>query len=586
MVDGKHALVVVACVAGFGAWGVAFHQDVENSVTYASELFGATSDSRIIQYPHTEADDDGDARQHPMVILTAKAPNTDGDGGVVANTLGAGEVGEVMFSLNNGAQFGETVGSDALIFQTNAGADAGTVTIVDGGAKGDSSVTFGVTVGETALGTGATLTFKVPRLQNLSALGAGHIPAIGVSVSTRRTGGPGRLGGANVHPFPTGSVETFNGTDVDFNGVVDEADDNEETPPPVGNTCPKTMPGECKNIVSDANAVTLDFNGGKAAIRTGDESTRIQIDGRSMLVANSWGDVLRGDEGAYDSNSVVVEDMVAAPLGDLVLTISKAAADGSDILQWDGTVVDNDVAGVLNVNVSGDFNEGDAAFVNFNERSDFRWDGYGERAIDDGEALTLNAAMTSFSFTTGGLSIDPDDVEDGSNATRHLAVYYIPAGKVELAHGSIISMSAMINYTPSTAMDEEAKSSKTELRYHGVAGAIQAYAIPFEGNGKGDTGNVRIRCEAGDAFSKGMECRAFLECWDDMGMRSFGEIDPRIAAKGLETIRTGAIEMVVGVEDPSSRHSCRVLATGRASVQVLVRDGTSGTLVNNTHVNN
>ena len=581
---------MVAClVAGMGAWAVKFEQDVANQVTYATELFGATSDARAIQYPVTS--DTDDTRLHPMVTLTAKAAAVEG----TAQQLGAGESGEITFSLSSGAQFATTVGSDALTFLTAADASAGTVSIVSGGAKGDSSVTFGVMVGETAaLDVGATLKFTVPRIQNLSALGSPFTNSVSISATARRTGGPGTLAD-NAHPFPTGEVLGFNGTDDNHDGMVNDDDDDPATMD-TPNTCGRANSyGPCRVIISDANAVTLSLNdtdgdtpGVQPAMRTGDGSSRIAIDGRTMLVANSWGDVLRGDEGPYDSNTrAVVGQPFAAPIGDLVLTVNTASAAGT-IYQWDGMPVDNDIAGVLNVMVTGYFSEGDMAFVNFNETADFRWDGYGRRMIDSGEALTLDADMMEFSFTTGGLSIDPDDVitKGSTSATRHLAVYYIPAGKEELSHGSTVGLSAMINYTPPTAQDESAVRSRTELRYHGVAGEIQAYAIPFEGNGKGDTGNVRIRCESGDAFSDGAECRAFLECWDDMGMRAFGEVKPAIPARGLKTVQTGDIEMIVGATDPTSRHSCRVLATGDASVQVLVRDGSSGTLVNNTTVNN
>ena len=580
--------VVVACVAGFGAWAVKFEQNVANTVTYATELFGATSDARAIQYPVTS--DTDDTRLHPMVTLTAKAAPVEG----TAQQLGAEESGEITFSLSGGAQFGETVGSNALVFLAADGTTSGgTVSIGGGGSKGDSSVTFVVTVGETALAPGATLAFKVPRLQNLSGLGSPVSNQIGVSAATRRTGGPGSLA-ANTHPFPTGTVLGSNGTDRNFDGMDDGDDNNEETVE-VANGCTRANAwAPCRNIVFDADAVTLNFrdtdpdmNGVQPMMRTGDGSSRIAIEGRTQLVGNSWADVLAGNEGPYDANTrAVVGEAPAAPLGDLILTVSKATGTGDPIHQWDGTLVDNDIAGVLNVMVSGYFNEGDKAFVNFNEPGDFRWDGYGRRMIDSGEALTMNSSMMEFSFTTGGLSIDPDDVEDGNSATRHLAVYYIPSAKTELSHGSVVRLSAMVNYTPSTARDETAKTATTELRYHGVAGAIQAYAIPHMGNGKGDTGNVRIRCEGGDRFSEGAECRVFLECWDDMGMRSFGEVEPAVAAQGVDTISTGELEDVVGAMDPMSRHSCRVLATGDASVQVLVRDGSSGTLVNNTTVNN
>ena len=77
------------------------------------------------------------------------------------------------------------------------------------------------------------------------------------------------------------------------------------------------------------------------------------------------------------------------------------------------------------------------------------------------------------------------------------------------------------------------------------------------------------------------QCRVFLECWDDMGMRSFGESDP-IAEGAIDVLDSMGIEAAAMISDASTRHSCRVLATGAPSVQTLVRS--DGTLVNNSYV--
>ena len=565
---------------------------VSDAPTYASELFGATSDSRAVAYPSETVSN----------VTTLKPPTV-----VVRGVVASGnEEGEITFTFKNlisvlggevdGAQFSETIGADALSIRatrplnsiTNALGNAKAevnVSVISGGGEGDSSVTFSVaTTNSGSIAATDELRLTVPAFENLSGLGSPLVNNVVVSASTRRA--TGRSDATNK--FPTGDVTMFEkwtgAVDGNEDGNLDDLTGDDATDS-LG-AYSECDGDPCRVVVRDANAVTLAFNdadadkaGIQAATRTGDGSTRIQIDSRKMLVPNSWGDYFRGNEGPYDSNTRAVKGQgFAAPLGDLTLTVTNKAG-GADILQWDGKPVDNDLAGVLDVTVTGEFNEGDMAFVNFNEPADYRWDGHDKRMIDGGEALTLNADMTSFSFSGGGLSIDPDDA-----SLRHIAVYYIPAGKEELAHGSKIKMAAMVNYTPSTAADEGVKKSTTELRYHGVAGAIQAYAIPFEGNGRGDKANVRIRCESGDAFSDGKECRAFLECWDDMGMRNLGEVTPAIAAKSTDVVQTGEIETVIGVADPATRYSCRVLATGDASVQVLVNSG--GTLVNNTAVNN
>ena len=148
---------------------------------------------------------------------------------------------------------------------------------------------------------------------------------------------------------------------------------------------------------------------------------------------------------------------------------------------------------------------------------------------------------------------------------------------MSINHGAKINLTAMVDYSDPSAIDEAPKSTSTEFKFEGVASEVRAYAIPFDGNGKGDMANVRVRCEV----SAG--CRVFLECWDDMGMRSFGEAG-MIAGGALARWDSAAIEGVLGIDEATSRHSCRILSAGMVRVQQLTRDGTSGTLVNNTYI--
>ena len=115
-----------------------------------------------------------------------------------------------------------------------------------------------------------------------------------------------------------------------------------------------------------------------------------------------------------------------------------------------------------------------------------------------------------------------------------------------------------------------AKATATDdFALKGVRGELKAYAIPFDGNGKGDMANVRVRCEDGVMNKDGDSmCRVFLECWDDMGMRSFGESD-MVYEGAVDVLNAAEIEAAVGIEAgmATSRHSCRVLATGMPSVQ-------------------
>ena len=550
MVDGKHALVVVACVAGFGAAGGVFVQEAGDAPTYASELFGTGSDALVVQYPtckdaatgtgspRATCDTDGTpgvdltegasevVLSKPWVKLHFSNDNTigevkfAGDDAVNDTALGAdGTTGEVTFALTNAA-FGETVASDNLT-------GFGTISVVNGGNKGDTEVTFGVAfTGEAT--DDAALTFVLPRLTALSKLGSDKVNAVHVSVTTRGVGGAGfPTGGVGFHYCPVTSGPEGSQTTAD---VCDEEN-------------PMTL-GRAVTVAKDAPAVTFSS--------TAHPTANIDIDNRSMLA----------------------DKATQAAVATLSLTVTQAVNATTPILQADGSIVDNDVRGVLDVDASGTmqlFGGDDGLYVDYN----------GNKKQDLGEALTVEGDAAS--FNGGGLSIDPDDK---GNAARDMIVYYVPGGKDDLAHGSMIHVMAAVNFTPATAADKMAKTTATELRFKGVRGELKAYAIPFDGNGKGDMANVRVRCEDGVMNKDGDSmCRVFLECWSDMGMRSFGESD-MVYEGAVDVLNAAEIEAAVGIEEgmATSRHSCRVLATGMPSVQTLVRDGSSGTLVNNTYV--
>lgn len=571
-------VVVVACLAGAGAWAGVFVQQAGDGPTYAAELFGAGSDKVKFGYPtcevspggancmiDTSTDDAGvfnspNETNAPWVKLTyveSDGFNHDGDDGTTPMEMFAdgrtvdttattsSTKGTVTFTLTEGATFADAVASDDLV-ATSAGT-ALVPSVASGGGVGDDSVTFALDGRMTA---GDAFTFILPRLMDLSAL-ADPRKTVKVSTVGRATAGVG---------FPHGGS---------FHHCVTAPDDAKDR-------CNDATGADVKyaqNVAMSADAVMLS----KPTSQTGDMSVRIDIEGRMALVAQTGPlSGLAGPLAPYNPRTFYVGAEAAAQLASMTLTVMDTV-DGKPILQADGGKIDYALAGVLNVSVTSSamFSEGDRVFVNWNDKAGW-WEG---RSIDDDEALNVEAGSSMASNT--GLSIDPDD-----RATRLIGIYYIPGGKMEIAHGTKLTVSASINYTPNTAKDEDARSATTELRFQGVAGALQAYAIPFEGNGKGDKANVRIRCEDGDLFSQGAHCRVFLECWDDMGMRSFGELASPVMESSVMTLNAMMIEDTIGAAEPGSRHSCDVLATGSPSVQTLVRDGSSGTLVNNSFVTN
>ena len=564
MENEKHAVVVVACVAGFGAWGASgINVGVANDATYAAELFGTGADKLSIAYP-------GGASPEVSVTWDQAFPyDSDNDGDIDGDdtpenrnpNLVANSTVEIRWELSN-ATFATTVQASDFTKSTAFGP----VSIADGGKDGDSFVAITMNNAQDAAANAAfparvvdndgnittqNVSFSVPRLTGISAL-ADPTKKVAVTVRLRiTTGSQTPVASTNTKPaslpFPTGKL------------------------------------GKA-NVVHSANAVTLAEAG---TGRKGEMSTRIDIDERMMLRANAFSGLFTDGAAvqAYRPRTFLVggDGGFAAQLAYLTLTV-RSEVDGTVIHQWDGTRVDSDVAGVLDIDVSGAIREGDMVFANRDDDANWYSPYVGStdnRTIDSGEALTVTEGMAE--FTTGGFSIDPGQTdEDDPEDMSMIGVYYVPNGKDEVAHGAMIHLSAIVNYTRATTLDERAKTTTTELRFHGVDDEVKAYAIPFDGNGKGDMANVRIRCEAGDWFTGA--CRPFLECWDDMGMRMFGE-SASIAKNALDVLSSMEVEEVIGATDPATRHSCRVLSTGTTSVQTLVRDGTSGTLVNNSQVN-
>ena len=594
MLDGKHALVVVACLfAGVGA-SAAFKLEVGKPVaesgdiamhkrgeapTYAAELFGTGSNALPVTYPTYDAPTGGTpvVRMHFMHTTDEEAILTNGSI-------------EVTFTFTEGALIHGTVQASDF---TAWGEEQ--PTIIAGGTDGDNYVTVGYgdgsgnlsTASVRATDTGGGIEFTIPRLKNLGAL-ADDSKDVKVWASVKVV--TGTRDASAAADFPTGPQ-------------------------------PMAAKPDTPAVIHSAQAV--DLKAADSMANVGDSAARIDIDDRAMLRANAWSGAF-GYSAAdpYNPNTFSVDGkMPAARLLDLMLTVRSrvpASADcaqtktvikgdtidgatiteevdtagcapGATILQWDGTKVDSDVAGVLDVDVTsnrGLFRDGDQLFANMDDTGS--WASYpgGVRKIDSGEMLTIDPnANNMASFTGGGFSIDPGDVDENRDGrTRRISVFYIPAGKEDLEHGTMLHASATVNYTRPTTADERAVRRMTELRIHGVDHELKAYAIPFVGNGKGDSGNVRIRCESGDAFSGGKECRAFLECWNDVGERDFGEVTPAIGANALTVLNSDDVGMIAGMMTDMTRYSCRVLATGQPSVQQLTRDGSSGTLVNNTYV--
>ena len=435
---------------------------------------------------------------------------------------------------------------------------AGTVaSIVSGGRKGDASITIEVaaaTVQTDDAGTGAavvqqrdmgfdtegrdqTISFAIPRLAKLALAGANITDAndkndvmhVRLHAESRIVSGAftdGRLTGIATYPFA--------------------------------------------HVVSARDSVTVSMTDGtpKAIAIDGDDAFK------SVKGANDDGYVKLGTVTIMTKQVAMaamtkVDPAPAFTSGTTtIMTIGRKASPTTfhELFDLDGEPIDEGLRGAFSVSAMGTrdlFNDGDMLFVDY--------DGNGKKG--PGEEIAIDGDMGM----GDALSIDPDQSESFNEAgTGTFNVFYMAGGKDPINHGSAIKLTAMVDYSDPSAIDETPAGNSTTLNFDGVGSPVRAYAIPHSTNGTGDKGNVRVRCEA----SAG--CRVFLECWDDMGMRGFGEA-PMIAGNSVMVWNGEAIEGVTGME-PTSRHSCRVLSKGMVTVQQLTRDGNSGTLVNNTYI--
>ena len=589
---------MVACLfAGVGAWGAKV--EVTNTQTYASELFGAGH--AAIKYP-VEGTPKVTLTIPPNVGIVQESSTGAGDGAPAMTHNGSAEI---TFTLSAGTFAANVTGlmwNTGATDATDAPAPGGVASIVDGGRTGDKHITIKVEEASSAgtipddkrdgtipspvtatanadpPTTGAkhtvtqSISFDMPRLQGLESLAGANaktpVKSIKLHIVSRVVSGQftdGKLSSKGPNPKAPGEVVVSSRDSL----TLSITDANEKTialknDAAKGLTAFKSVKEKNKDGYVELATVTISTQQVRLEKKdaTGEEVMYfIDTDGaKHEVTGEADGDCVDAKDGdvvgCYNRNDVIFSGATAGN-----------DTKHHELLDLDGKEIDEGLRGNLMVNAMGTrdlFNEDDMLFVDY--------DGNGK--MGGSEGIEIDGDMA----TGSALSIDSDISEsfpDGITGT--FKVYYMPGGKGDLNHGAMIKLTAMVDYSDPTAIDEADAKTSTTLKFDGVTSDVDAYAIPFDGNGKGDKANVRVRCVA----SAG--CRVFLECWDDMGMRSFGEAG-MIAGNALARWDSAAIEEVLDIDEATSRHSCRILSAGMVKVQQLTRDGSSGTLVNNTYI--
>ena len=545
-------LAVVASLFATGALAQGFMQDSETA-TVASELFG--SGSVKLEFGATG--------------FEPKAKLIFGGATAAATAIAASTEFKVTLTLSN-ATFAEPVSNADFMWgtwgpatgtrietatpactvegtarATDAQAEdltrrsfcpaASEVTIErDGGGKNTNSVSFKVTVGDTALADNV-----IPALTDADGDTATPDVYAGVTrkivfampdlnASGLRAEGENSAADKGVQVKATWTVEQTKSGGT----VITEAVTN---PNACGGAEAGKTPVSC--VIVDAVQVVESV--------AADVST---AGGSISLVATDERSVLVGGNGKASD-----------PQRALLAKVSVEVADQfGGARDQDGDLIDGftgDLSGSLAIRVSSDsFNDGDVVYIDSN----------GNKKVDGREAFDMDEGVASDTVPLGTTSMD---------------VWYVPSGDEPLKHRTAFTTNANTEFADTDARQRSAKAGTAMLKLFGIQdGVAKAYAIAPSTHM--DQSNIRVTCET----SAKAGCNVFLDCHDTAGMNTFGEAGMMVGPNATEHLTQMDIQEALGMDEAwSGRLSCDVLSSAPISVQVLTRSG--DVLVNNTSVN-
>lgn len=510
------ALVAAGLALAGGAWGQVLRQSTSAAPMVALEYFGASA-GREIQSAGFDVDDNPADRTAAVRPYVALQTDTGAD-------ISQGNVAEITYTLT-GATFSQSVSPanlDKRTACTAAVAEGGlSVSVVRGGARDDSSVTFRVEA-TGALTSASQICFWVPNVQatlaNLSPPGTpAAMRVMGVAVTATI-----KQGVTNASPFPA-RISGPLANDVDANDDGDATDGAE-----VGSS-----PNSARTVFTAARALVTGLGeGGKAMVALSDR-TKIASGGMP-------------DPSASDPN------MAASGL--LVGTLSVAAAtNASAIWQLSGAAAVVNAQGALHASLGGQ--------VMVSVGGPFQ---AGDKVVFDLPGPTSRSVTPSGGMATTSLEL----------AVGSTPIVYVPGGTGILKPSKFAGMAkyAFNNLDNNSALPIMA--SMGEITYQGIT--IQGYAYGVVRNGGTDSSYVRATCEASSSA-----CQVFLDCTDQDGMNHFG--GPASVDAGSTAVwGSDAIASVIGGGWDKGRGRCDLWSTSDLAVQHMVRSG--HTLINNSTV--
>ena len=540
-------LFLAGSLLAAGAWGqtVTFKQGSQDKANVALEYFGAAA---------REVTFDGD-KQPKITLLIADDPNRTGDG-----TLDEDEKGQVTFVLN-GASFASSVSASDLKFYDlgtgeNIGAEEDTdetsairKRIVSGGQRGDSSVTFEMTVSSVIDPTDDTgdefLSFYMPDLDVTPTLLNVENPGLGNGVTVVATNLRSVDSGSN--PFPGRVLGT---------GAVVTAADATATPPVVEQKGVDVVKDGTVLLIND-RALTVGLGtGGAANVALADRKSITRTSGVEVTRAN--GDKVRG-----------------LMIGKMSLALANPAATAMKpalrVLRGDDLVVvnnrlDSTLSGRLTVAVNGPFQEGDQVFLGKNQEAQ------GAKVFE----MSGGTAMLEFPLreaVTGDMVYVPGGVEDLQPGD------FTASATLEF-NDSLNASGPYPSATPGVPL-----TATGTLSYRGIKLNAYAYGVVRSAaNGGMEKSFLRVTCTGASTG-----CNVFLSCTDQGGNTTFDQIAASpssmvIANNATEVFTSDEIAAALGGGWESGRGRCDLYSNGSLQVQHMVRSG--GLQVNNSVVVN
>lgn len=557
------ALILASALFAAGAWGqsTTIRQWAE-SIDVASEYFGTTEGRELGRDVKGET-------TAPKIILTIHddAPAADGGG-----SIGAGNIARITYTLK-GATFAETVSASNLTGDLGDGNTTAAIEteVVEGGSKGDSSVTIEVEVAGTVAITGddapdnnrmpsptdtgvPKLVFEVPMLQ---ATGA-------VLSSDPNTGAPTAVGVAI-----TTSIAVRRARDNPFPGVIQGADVG-GTPVTAGEAPISAASAKIDPVaVAQSQVYNTMMPGLNFAWETPFENME-EVDVMSRKVIIALGSMAR-DPSVKDPNTVAP----ALRIG--TIDVSAPATTAAD--------VPKDLGGEDPAVIVSDFDNATPPVETPRQSSDFEvGDGLNGDAVvtvagpfQTGDKIYLGTKTMSID---GGVAMGTVDIETLLQSDG-MDVIYVPGGVDDLKPSTFVGTAKLDFDDDENSANANAGpiarrgTSTGELGYKDFSDQGYAYGI-VKGGGT-DQSFVRVTCEAS------YPCVIFADCTGQDGMSYFGG-PVSVGAGETGVVSSDDIAAAIGGGWDSGRGRCDMVANGKLSVQHMVRSG--HTLVNNSVVVN